>query len=62
MILNIPYILKLVMAHSKLRQCRINSLISINALSCKYIIKKQKFASFTKIRPSQKNGKMFMVT
>ena len=30
MILNIPFILKLVVAHYKLRQCRINNLISIN--------------------------------
>ena len=62
MLLNIPFILKLVVAHYKLRQCRINNLTSINAFSCTYIIKKNEFASFKKIRPSQKNGKIFMVT
>ena len=39
MILNIPYILKLVVAHYKVRQCRINNLASINAFSCTYITK-----------------------
>ena len=42
------------MAHDEVRQCRINNLASINAFICTYITKKAKFASFTKIRPSQK--------
>ena len=62
MILHTPYILKLAVAHYKVRQCRINNLTSINAFICTYITKKQSLHHSQRYALLRKNGKTFMVT